>query len=148
VSVRESRTTFRVRFGETDMAGIVFYPNFFAYFDIATQALFAGSPIDLPAQMKSGGFGFPIAESGAKFSAPLFYNDEITIVTRVAEVRTRSLRVEHAVYRGETLCATGFEARVHGRKRIDGSGVEVAPIPDTLTSWLRGEPETGPPPTV
>jgi acyl-CoA thioester hydrolase len=138
MSARESRTTFRVRFGETDMAGIVFYPNFFAYFDIATQALFAASPVDLPAQMKAGGFGFPIIESGAKFLAPLFYDDEITIVTSVAELRTRSLRVEHAVYRGETLCATGFEARVHGRKKADGSGVELAPIPPDLASWLAG----------
>jgi acyl-CoA thioester hydrolase len=140
MSGRESRTTLRVRFGETDMAGIVFYPNFFAYFDIATQALFAGSPIDLPAQMKSGGFGFPIAESGAKFLAPLFYDDEITIVTRVAELRTRSLRVEHDVYRDETLCATGFEARVHGRKRSDGTGVEVTPIPPELAAWLWHQP--------
>jgi YbgC/YbaW family acyl-CoA thioester hydrolase len=136
--VRESRTTLRVRFGETDMAGIVFYPNFFAYFDIATQALFAVGPIDLPAQMKAGGFGFPIAESGAKFLAPLSYDDEITIVTTVAEVRTRSLRVEHAVYRGDLLCATGFEARVHGRKKSDGSGVELTPIPPQLVTWLTG----------
>jgi len=134
--VRESRTTLRVRFGETDMAGIVFYPNFFAYFDIATQALFAGGPIDLPAQMKSGGFGFPIVESGAKFLGPLFYDDEITIVTRVAELRTRSLRLEHEVRRGDALCATGFEARVYGRKKTDGSGVEVTPIPPDLASWL------------
>lgn len=134
--MRESRTTLRVRFGETDMAGIVFYPNFFAYFDIATQALFAGGPIDLPAQMKSGGFGFPIAESGAKFLGPLFYDDEITIVTRVAELRTRSLRLEHEVRRGDALCATGFEARVYGRKKTDGSGVEVTPIPPDLASWL------------
>ncbi len=137
--MRESRTTFRVRFGETDMAGIVFYPNFFAYFDIATQMLFAGGPVDLPAQMKSGGFGFPIAESGAKFLAPLFYDDEITIVTSVAERRARSLRVEHAVYRGDVLCATGFEVRVHGRKKSDGSGVEVTPIPPELAAWLSGE---------
>jgi YbgC/YbaW family acyl-CoA thioester hydrolase len=136
--MRESRTTFRVRFGETDMAGIVFYPNFFAYFDLATQALFAGGPVDLPAQMKSGGFGFPIVESGAKFLAPLFYDDEITIVTTVAELRARSLRVEHAVHRGDVLCATGFETRVHGRKKTDGSGVEVTPIPPELTSWLSG----------
>jgi acyl-CoA thioester hydrolase len=140
VSSRESRTTFRVRFGETDMAGIVFYPNFFAYFDLATQALFAGSPIDLPQQMKSGGFGFPIAESGAKFLAPLYYDDEITIVTSVVELRTRSLRVEHAVYRADVLCATGFEARVHGRKKADGSGLEVAPIPPELAAWLGGAP--------
>jgi YbgC/YbaW family acyl-CoA thioester hydrolase len=137
--VRESRTTLRVRFGETDMAGIVFYPNFFAYFDIATQALFAGGPVDVPAQMKASGFGFPIAESGAKFLAPLSYDDEITIVSRVADLRTRSLRVEHAVYRGDLLCATGFEARVHGRKKADGSGLEVTPIPPALVSWL-GDP--------
>ncbi len=139
MSQRESRTTFRVRFGETDSAGIVFYPNFFVYFDLATHELFRGSPIGLADQMRGGGFGIPIVECGARFVAALFHDDEITIVTRVAEVRTRALRVEHEVFRAGALCASGFEARVYGRKKPDGSGLELAPIPADLAAWLRND---------
>lgn len=125
---RTSKTELRVRWGETDAAGIAFYPNFFVWFDVATHELLRGNDLQ--------GFGFPIIESGAKFHAPLFPDDAITIESAVAEVRTKAIRVEHTVRRGETLIATGFETRVFV-KLLHG-GIEATPLPDDLRNFLRG----------
>jgi acyl-CoA thioester hydrolase len=137
---RVTRLDLRVRFGETDAFGIVFYPNFFQYFDLATEELWRQSPYDFSDGVKAGGIGFPIMESGAKFYAPLHPGDEFTIVTTVAEVRTRALRVEHEVRRGETLIATGFEVRAHARKLPGVDKLEMEPIPDDLRAWLLPAP--------
>src|SRR5437773_755775 len=69
-----------VRWGETDPAGIVFYPRFFEWFDRGTEALFEslglGWTVIFP---RYGIVGVPIVESGARFVAPVRHGDEVGI---------------------------------------------------------------------
>ena len=76
----------------------------------------------------------PIVESGARFLAPLAYDDEIVIRSTAAEIGTSSLRVEHVVNRGEVEVARGFETRVFIRR--DGGRIVAEPIPDELRAAL------------
>jgi acyl-CoA thioesterase FadM len=64
-------TQFRVEWGETDTAGIIFYPNYYRWFDRSSHALFraAGMPIS---ELIKLGFVHPILETGARFLQPLF----------------------------------------------------------------------------
>jgi 4-hydroxybenzoyl-CoA thioesterase len=81
--------------------------------------------------------GFPLVETGSRYFAPLHYDDLIVIDSQVAEVRTKGLRIEHTVRRGDTLVATGFEVRVYAR--FDPTGeqrLEARPIPEQLRGWL------------
>jgi acyl-CoA thioester hydrolase len=127
----------RVRFGETDAAGIVFYPTFFLWFDSGTHGLLRGG--EAPGRDERGAprYPFPIVECGATFLAPLQFDEEIEIVSTVAAMGESSLRVEHEVRTaaGKT-CARGFEARVFVALR-DGR-IGKAPIPDDLRAHLDG----------
>ena len=134
--MRESLHTLRVRFGETDAFGIVFYPNFFAYFDVAVAALLRASPYGFARGLREGGFGFPIVESGARFHAPVLADDEIDIGTRVTEIRARSVRLEHTVRRAGTIIATGFEIRAFARYSPTAQKIELAEMPADLRAWL------------
>ncbi|HEX2911177.1 MAG TPA: thioesterase family protein [Chloroflexia bacterium] len=132
---------FRVEWGETDTAGIIFYPNYYRWFDRATHELFraAGMPIrDLSTHHH---FGQPIIDSGCRFLAPLYYDDLVTLETVVTEVRSRTFRLEHTVKRGETVTGTGFEVRawiaLHQQSE-DNRLVPVA-IPEEYAARLRGE---------
>src|SRR5579875_3026957 len=102
---RTSTIELRVRWGETDAAGIVFYPNYYVWFDVAAHELLRGR--------YERGFGFPIVESGAKFHAPLFPDEVITI---------------------ETLVAEGFEVRVY--VKLLEHGIEARAIPEDLRNYL------------
>jgi acyl-CoA thioester hydrolase len=104
----------RVRFGETDAAGIVFYPTFFAWFDAGMTGLLRSAAGGLPMHDAQGRprLPVPIVESGARFVAPLYYDDAIAIRSTVVELGRSSLRVEHVVLRGEEEVARGFEIRV------------------------------------
>ena len=62
----------KVRWSEADPAGIVFYPRFFEWFDLATEALFES--LGLPwAEIfpKYRVVGVPIMESSARFRSPV-----------------------------------------------------------------------------
>jgi len=136
---RITQYTFRVRFSETDAFGIVFYPNFFMYFDLAMHELLRAAPGDWHAQMRASGLGFPIRESGGTFSAPLFADDEITVESKITEVRPRSLRVEHTIRRGDLLVAHGYEVRVHARREPGTHKLEKHEFPAELRAWLSGK---------
>jgi 4-hydroxybenzoyl-CoA thioesterase len=127
----------RVRFGETDAAGIVFYPTFFSWFDSGTHGLLRFG--EAPSRGEGGGpkFPLPIVECGATFLAPLQFDEEIEIVSTVAKIGESSLRVEHEVRtRAGKTCARGFEQRVF--VTIAGGRPAKAPIPAELRAHLEG----------
>lgn len=127
----------RVRFGETDAAGIVFYPTFFNWFDSGTHGLLRVG--DAPHRDKRGApqDPLPIVECGATFLAPLQFDEEIEIVSTVASMGESSLRIEHEVrtLAGKT-CARGFEQRVF--VEIKDGRIAKAAIPPDLRARLDG----------
>lgn len=124
----------RVRFAETDPAGIVYYPSFFTWFVLGTDALLRKVDGRITDDEGRPRWTLPIAESSAKFLAPLKYDDLYEIRSHVAHRGERSFRVEHAVYHGETLCASGYEVRVYV-ETVDGR-LRSAPLPAELLAAL------------
>ncbi|HYW55141.1 MAG TPA: thioesterase family protein [Candidatus Elarobacter sp.] len=133
-------TRTRVRFGETDAAGIVFYPAFFAWFDVGTTGLFRAAGGTMLGPDNRPRWPIPIVESGARFLAPLAFDDPVEIRSTVAELGTSSLRVEHEVVRDGVVVATGFEVRV--LIGYDGGRIGKVAIPDGLRRALAEETST------
>jgi acyl-CoA thioester hydrolase len=134
---RTGRTTVKVRWGETDPMGIVFYPTYYAWFDHATHELVAASGRTLLERLREDGLSVPIAECGATFRAPVFADEDLVVVSTAADVRTHTIRVEHRVERAGEEVATGFELRVCARLG-DAGRLEVVHLPDELRDWLEG----------
>jgi acyl-CoA thioester hydrolase len=133
--MRSVITRTRVRFGETDAAGIVYYPTYFTWFDTGTHELIR---VDGESARGSDGkprYPLPLVECGASFLAPLHYDEDIEIESTVAQMGESSLRVEHVVRdgRGRTV-GRGFEARVF--VSMQGGRIAKAPIPDALRAHL------------
>jgi len=127
----------RIRWGDVDYAGIAFYPHFFHWFDEATDELFRA--LGLPWERffpDAKLLGFPVVEAGSQFLAPIFYGDLIRIVTRVTDIREKTFRLEHEVWRGETCCAKGYEVRAMVEER-DGRR-RARPIPNDLRQEFEG----------
>ena len=130
----------RVRFGETDAAGIVFYPTYFTWFDTGTHELLRIG--DAPAHGADGKplHPMPLVECGATFLAPLQYDEPIEIHSTVAEIGESSLRVEHEIRHNGKIAARGFEVHVYVRL-VDGR-IAKAPIPDDLRAHLAAPSES------
>jgi len=97
--------------GDCDDAGIVFYPNYFYWFD-GTYHLYLRSRgmgmRDIKAQF---GAVTPLVDVGAKFFAPISYEDTVQIQVRVAEWMERRFRLEYLVMCGDKKIASGHEVR-------------------------------------
>jgi 4-hydroxybenzoyl-CoA thioesterase len=132
--------TIPVRWGDVDLAGIAFYPRFFEWYDLGSEALFEALGLAWPeAFPRYEIVGVPIVESGSTFASPARYGDVMTIRSTVAWVKTTTFRMEHTISVGERLCASGFEVRAWvARPSAPGGRLATKPIPDEVVRRLRG----------
>jgi acyl-CoA thioester hydrolase len=121
------------------MAGIVFYPNYFRWFDRATHEFLreVGLPFDL--LIHHYHFATPLIDVGCRFYAPLRYNDAIRQETSLVELRVKSFKLEHLLYKGENLVGKGHE--VHGwciwDDNMEPDKLQAVPIPPEMAEKLK-----------
>ena len=118
-------TRVHARFAETDASGIVYYGNYFVYFELGRVSMFR--ELGLPYDKR-----VPIVETHCRYHAPARFGDLLEIRTQVDELRTRAFRLAERVYRvGEAaepkLLAEGYTAMV----TTDEAGTPIA-IPEAF----------------
>ena len=104
-----------VAWGDCDALGIVFYPNFFKWFDTSYQHLLRGKGLDqreLASRFDT--IGTPLANVDARFISPATYGDEIVVESHISEWKDKLFTVTHIVSRGEVTLAEGHELRFFG----------------------------------
>lgn len=78
-------TKIRVRYGETDQMGYVYYGNYAEYYEVARVEMLRSLGMDY-ASMERTGVMMPVLELNCKYIKPALYDQEITIKTTVAEL--------------------------------------------------------------
>ena len=136
-----SRHQVTVEWGHCDPAGIVYFPNYFTYFDSSTNALFLRALGFNKYEMlkKWDIVGIPLVDVGARFIIPSVFGDVVTIESTVVEIKRSSFRMQHRLLRGETLAVEGTETRVWvGRDPADPDKLKGLPIPAEVVASLKG----------
>lgn len=111
-----------VRYAETDMMGIVYHGSYLPWFEIGRTALLKEHGISYR-QLEDAGYRLPVLEVGVKYLRPAFYDDELTIVTTLADKPLLRIDLTYEVRRGEELLATARTAHAF----IDREGRPVRP---------------------
>jgi len=133
------RREFRIEWGQCDPAGIVFYPQFFAIFDVSTAQLFERTGLSGSAiRKKYGIIGFPLVECGATFLRPCHYDDVVTAECEVGEWGRSSFTVRHRILKGGELAVDGFEKRIWAKLHPERAGIKPEPVPDEIRASLSG----------
>src|SRR5262249_60092237 len=108
-------TTAQVRWSDADPAGIAFYPRFFEWYDIGTEALFASLDLTWAEAFPHYGIvGVPILEAGSRFVSPLRYGDAVTVRAPGVWGREKTFRGGHELSVGHRRCAGGLEGPASG----------------------------------
>ena len=87
------RCQVRVRFGDTDPYGIVYFVSYFRYIHRAIEEYLRslGLPPEETFRNTQEGFGLPIVEAHGKFLRPSRYGDLLEVETRLHEARSKAL---------------------------------------------------------
>ncbi len=105
--LRTTESRVKVRYAETDQMGIAHHANYIVWFEIGRTDLCreAGFPY---AEIEERGFLLVVTEIGCRYRTSFYYDDEVRIVTRLAEVGSRMMKFAYDLYLGDELRASGF----------------------------------------
>ena len=94
------RHRLRVRWSECDLQGVVFYPNYLAYFDHLLTELWREA-VGPYGRIHELGIDLVVAEATVRYRAAARFDDEIEIVASVARLGTTSMTTELTIERME-----------------------------------------------
>lgn len=105
-----SETHIRVRYGETDQMGYVYYGNYAMYYEVARVESLRQLGVSYK-ELEEMGVIMPVVENHSKFIAPGRYDDLLRIVTTLREKPTVKIKFEYEIFnednmlihKGETL---------------------------------------------
>ncbi len=108
----QSRTTVRVRYGETDQMGYVYYGVYAMYYEVARVESLRQLGMTYK-EIESMGVIMPVLENKSRYLAPGRYDELLTIVTTIREKPGVKIRFEYEIFnqderlihQGETLLA-------------------------------------------
>ncbi len=124
------------QWGDCDPADIVFYPNYFRWFDAASRTYLEQILPPKRAMLERYGIlGFPIVDASARFMRPSSYGDAIELRSAVEQWNERRFTVLHRGVRGGELLFEGREVRVAVRQHPEHAGrLQSIPIPEEIVA--------------
>ena len=105
-------TEIRVRYAETDKMGIVHHSNYLIWFEFGRSEFCRARGFSYKEMEEVDNALMVVAEAYCRYKAPAFYEDVLTIRTKLEEIRSRSIRFVYEIFRlsdnallaeGETL---------------------------------------------
>lgn len=81
----------RVEFGDTDLAGIVHFPNFFRYMESAETAFLRARGLSVAWADDGLRHGFPRVSAACDYLKPARFEDVLTVGVAVEKVGTKSV---------------------------------------------------------
>lgn len=123
-----------IEFGDCDPAGIVYYPNFYRWFDRATHHMFAAVGWSFR-QIRDDLhlIAWPLVETGARYRIPVTAGDQVEIRSTITEFHEKTFRIEHRIHRGDDLAVEGFEIRILAQQVADAPvKLRAVPFPEAM----------------
>jgi YbgC/YbaW family acyl-CoA thioester hydrolase len=127
-------TTRRVEFGDTDMAGIMHFANFFRFMESAETDFLRSRGLTVAWTENGVKYGFPRVSAACDYQAPVKFGDVLTIAVTIEKVGKKSVGYRFEFSRDGTPLATGRITSVYCRAAT--GGMESLAIPAEVRAKL------------
>lgn len=120
----------KIYYHDTDCGGVVYYANYLKHLEEARTEFFSSRGADLKA-LAEGGIFFVVARVEIDYRSPAFYQDALTIITRIEEAKAVSLLFYQKILKGDAVVA---EART--KLVCVKEGLKPTAIPEAIRASL------------
>ena len=132
--------TRRVEFGDTDMAGIMHFSNFFRFMEVAETDFLRARGLDVSWLADGMKWGFPRVSAACDYQKPAKFADVLTIAVTLEKIgkKSASYRFDFTNQRGEPVAVgrmTAVFCRAGGPNEI-----EALEIPPNIRAKMEGQP--------
>jgi acyl-CoA thioester hydrolase len=122
----------RVRYAETDQMGVVYYANYFVWFEVGRTDLLRQAGWDYRA-METEGFGLPVIEAQCSYKESARYDDEIDVRTSGEMLSPVRVKFTYEVVRASDARMLATGTTVHAT--LDRNG-RPCRLPDRVRTVL------------
>lgn len=93
----QAETTLRVRYGETDQMGFVYYGVYAQYYEVGRVEAMRSLGLSYK-EMEEAGILMPVINLNINYKKPALYDDEVRIVTTVKEIPSLRITFHYECY--------------------------------------------------
>jgi len=121
------RTTRRIEFGDTDMAGIVHFANFFRFMEAAECEFLRSRGLSVKMDWQGQAIGFPRVSASCDYVKPARFEEVLDVAVRIDRIGKKSVTYAFEFARGGELIANGKVTSVCCRVLHDNQieGIEI-----------------------
>jgi len=91
------KTNIRVRYGETDKMGFVYYGIYAQYYEVGRVELLRSLGISYKS-LEDSGYELPVVSFKINYKRPAFYDDEIIIKTSISETPSSKITFDYECF--------------------------------------------------
>jgi acyl-CoA thioester hydrolase len=127
-------TRLRVRYAETDQMGVVYHANHLIWFEVGRVELMREMGFSYRDLERRDGRFIAVAEATCRYRAPVYYDEEVVVRTRLKAVREKVIVFSYELVRADnrTLLAEGETTHI-----VTDSQMQVAALPERYLSAFR-----------
>ena len=114
-----SVSTVRVRYAETDKMGVVYYANYFVWFEVARAELLRSLGWSYR-EMEHAGVALPVIEAHCAYHRSARYDDELDVKTEGRMLSPVRMQFTYEVVRREDAVLAASGTTLHAA--VDGNG--------------------------
>ena len=128
-----SQTRIRVRYAETDQMGVVYYANFFIWFEVGRVELLRQLGFHYKQMEAEDDCHIPVVEANCRYKSPARYDDELLLETSILAMRRSVIKFGYRLLRPADgkLLAEGETTHV-----IVDRSMQKVPLPDKYMAVL------------
>lgn len=98
----EKEIKVRVRYSETDKMGYVYYGNYASYFEVARVEMLRSLGVSYK-KLEDDGVMLPVLDFKIKYFKPAYYDDELTIRSRVEKLPGVRIHFFYETYNADAV---------------------------------------------
>src|SRR5580698_11327330 len=127
-------TRLRVRYAETDQMGVVYHSNHLIWFEVGRVELLREMGFSYRDMEREEGRFIAVAEVQCRYRAPVYYDEEVVVRTRLKKVRESVVIFTYELVRANdrTLLAEGESTHI-----VTDSTMKVAALPEKYLTAFR-----------
>jgi acyl-CoA thioester hydrolase len=123
----QNESSIRVRYQETDQMGVVYYANFFVWFEIGRVEFLRQLGFSYRDMECEDGCFIAVVEARCRYRAPVRYDDEITIRTRLKFFRASMIQFDYELVRAADGAVLAEGKTTH---MVTDAQMKVRPLPE------------------
>lgn len=133
----ETRSEIRVRYAETDAMGVAHHATYPVWFEVGRTDLMHA--LGLPyAEVESRGYYLMLSGLNVEYRRAARYDDHLTLITRAASVRSRTLTFTYEVRRASADAEGELLATGETRHIATDKDYRPSRLPDDVLRLLSG----------